>query len=179
MIKTYQSPHLPPAISWGWRMGLHSILLSGRLASKHPPSFSLGFQVQLQNCMQHLASLFLSNELTIRFPNFRNGQQTIERHFFRLLFETNSSSKLMALIQGQNKYNFNKYMYKQLCTFAWIEHYHKASLSKTLSVSLILPFRVVNLYKVSNSLTNVSLRWRRCKKCKFRSVFLDMRQHNS
>lgn len=35
MIKTYQSPHLPPAISWGWRVGLHSTI--GQVGLQTPP----------------------------------------------------------------------------------------------------------------------------------------------
>jgi hypothetical protein len=47
------------------------------------------------------SQMFLSNELTVTFSNFGNGQQTVERHLFRHLLETNSFSQLLAWIQGQ------------------------------------------------------------------------------
>ena len=83
--------------------------------------------------------VFLSNELTIRLTNFCNGQQTIERYFFRLLLETNSFSKLRPWLRAKtNKHNFNTYIHKQICTLACIKHcHHKVSLN--FSLTLITP----------------------------------------
>lgn len=62
---------------------------------------ALRLQISISSHLPLITHMFLSNELTITFPEFWNGQQTIKRHFFRLLLETNSFNKLLALIQGQ------------------------------------------------------------------------------